>query len=177
MNRFGISVELKHIPSLDPDFMPLLRFNRAFLADAKKPVSIAVERDRGQIAAYHTFIHGTEEMHEADCYYMDRLVKTILWMKGGFKVYISGSEAMYEAVKDAYRPGGSREFDADFMANVYERPFEVVLCDAVPAEYSNPQAVGRHMDGCRIGFDAGGSDRKVSAVIDRPPRRIRSRRR
>ena len=115
---------------------------------------------------YNTFIHGTPEMYEADKYYIDRLVKMLLWMKGGFKVYISGSEAMYEAVKDAYRPGGSREFDADFMANVYERPFEVVLCDAVPAEYSNPQAVGRHMDGCRIGFDAGGSDRKVSAVID-----------
>ena len=76
MNRFGIPVELKYVPSLDPDFMPLLRFNRAFLADAKKPVSIAVERDRGQIAAYHTFIHGTEEAREADCYYMDRLVKT-----------------------------------------------------------------------------------------------------
>ena len=90
----------------------------------------------------------------------------LLWMKGGFKVYVSGSEAMYESVRDAYRPGGTREFDADFMSNVYERPFEVVLCDAVPAEYSNPQAVGRHMDGCRIGFDAGGSDRKVSAVID-----------
>ncbi len=105
-------------------------------------------------------------MAEADRYYVDRLVKVLLWMKGGFKVYVSGSEAMYESVRDAYRPGGTREFDADFMSNVYERPFEVVLCDAVPAEYSNPQAVGRHMDGCRIGFDAGGSDRKVSAVID-----------
>ena len=27
-------------------------------------------------------------------------------------------------------------------------------------------AIGRHRDGCRIGFDAGGSDRKVSAVVD-----------
>ena len=26
--------------------------------------------------------------------------------------------------------------------------------------------MGGHLDGCRIGFDAGGSDRKVSAVID-----------
>jgi predicted NBD/HSP70 family sugar kinase len=26
--------------------------------------------------------------------------------------------------------------------------------------------IGGHLDGCRIGFDAGGSDRKVSAVID-----------
>lgn len=52
------------------------------------------------------------------------------------------------------------------MAGVYERLFEVVSCAELPAEKSNPQAIGRHLDGCRIGFDAGGSDRKVSAVID-----------
>ena len=166
MNRFGIPVELKHIPSLDPDFMPLLRFNRAFLADAKKPVSIAVERDRGQIAAYHTFIHGTEEMHEADCYYMDRLVKTILWMKGGFKVYVAGDENIYNYLKETFSLTGKRAFDADFMASVYEKPFEVVQVDKVPEEKGASQAIGRHMDGCRIGFDAGGSDRKVSAVVD-----------
>ena len=141
-------------------------FFDAFLKDARQPLSLAVERAGGEVAVYNTFIHGTPDMAEADRYYVDRLVKMLLWMKGGFKVYVSGSEAMYESVRDAYRPGGTREFDADFMSNVYERPFEVVLCDAVPAEYSNPQAVGRHMDGCRIGFDAGGSDRKVSAVID-----------
>jgi len=42
MNRFGIDVELKNVPALDPDFMPLMRFNRAFLEGAKKPVCIAV---------------------------------------------------------------------------------------------------------------------------------------
>ena len=166
MNHLGIEIPVKNLPELDPGFIPLGKFFTAFLRGASQPVSLAVERAGGEVAVYNTFIHGTPEMYEADKYYIDRLVKMLLWMKGGFKVYISGSEAMYEAVKDAYRPGGSREFDADFMANVYERLFEVVLCDAVPAEYSNPQAVGRHMDGCRIGFDAGGSDRKVSAVID-----------
>ena len=166
MNHLGIEIPVKNLPELDPGFIPLGKFFTAFLRGASRPVSLAVERAGGEVAVYNTFIHGTPEMYEADKYYIDRLVKMLLWMKGGFKVYISGSEAMYEAVKDAYRPGGSREFNADFMANVYERPFEVVLCDAVPAEYSNPQAVGRHMDGCRIGFDAGGSDRKVSAVID-----------
>ena len=166
MNRFGIPVELKYVPSLDPDFMPLLRFNRAFLADAKKPVSIAVERDRGQIAAYHTFIHGTEDAREADCYYMDRLVKTILWMKGGFKVYVAGDENIYNYLKETFSLTGKRAFDADFMASVYEKPFEVVQVDKVPEEKGASQAIGRHMDGCRIGFDAGGSDRKVSAVVD-----------
>ena len=166
MNYLGIEVPVANTPELDPGFIPLGKFFDAFLKDARRPLSLAVERAGGEVAVYNTFIHGTPDMAEADRYYVDRLVKMLLWMKGGFKVYVSGSEAMYESVRDAYRPGGTREFDADFMSNVYERPFEVVLCDAVPAEYSNPQAVGRHMDGCRIGFDAGGSDRKVSAVID-----------
>ena len=166
MNYLGIEVPVANTPELDPGFIPLGKFFDDFLKDARRPLSLAVERAGGEVAVYNTFIHGTPDMAEADRYYVDRLVKMLLWMKGGFKVYVSGSEAMYESVRDAYRPGGTREFDADFMSNVYECPFEVVLCDAVPAEYSNPQAVGRHMDGCRIGFDAGGSDRKVSAVID-----------
>ena len=166
MNRYGISVPCKHIPQLDQDFMPILKFNRAYLAGAKKPVSIAVERSRGQVAVKHTFIHGTPEMAEADRYYMDRLVKTILWMQGGFKIYVAGDEGIYQYLKETYCAGGARAFDADFMAGVYEQPFEVVLCDKVPEEKSAPEAMGRHLDGCRIGFDAGGSDRKVSAVVD-----------
>ena len=85
MDRFGIPVSVKHVPELDPEFCPILVFDRAFLAGAKKPVSVAVERDRGQVAVCHTFIHGTDEMLEADCYYLDRLVKTLLWMKGGLE--------------------------------------------------------------------------------------------
>ena len=166
MNRYGIPVNIKHLPPLDKDFMPILIFNRAFLADAKKPVSIAVERDRGQMAVRHTFIHGTPDMAEADRYYIDRLVKVVLWMQGGFRIYVAGDEAMYQYLKETYNASGARAFDADFMSRVYERPFEVVQCDEVPQEKGNPQAIGRHMDGCRIGFDAGGSDRKVSAVVD-----------
>ena len=59
MERFGISVDVKNKPVLDPEFMPLLQFNRAFLKDAAKPVSIAVERAKGEMACYHTFIHSS----------------------------------------------------------------------------------------------------------------------
>ena len=166
MNRFGVSVELKHIPILDPEFMPLMRFNHAFLADAKKPVGIAVERADGQMASCHTFIHGTPEMAQADHYYIERIVKTILWMKGGFKVYVSGDEGTYEYLKTVYCAGGQQEFDWDYMASVFEHPFEIVLVDEIPEAKDAPKAIGGHLGGCRIGFDAGGSDRKVSAVVD-----------
>jgi predicted NBD/HSP70 family sugar kinase len=52
--------------------------------------------------------------------------------------------------------------------DVYDRPFTVVSCAAseAPAERETGKPLGRHLDGCRIGFDLGASDRKVSAVID-----------
>ncbi len=166
MNFLGIDVPVRNVPELDAGFIPLGKFFSAFLEGAAEPLGIAVERAGGEVAVYETRVHGTPEYAAADRYYADRLVKFLLWSKGGFRVYIRGSEEIFRAVAGAYRAGGSREFDADFMARVYERPFEVVRCEALPREFSRPEAIGRHMNGCRIGFDAGGSDRKVSAVID-----------
>ena len=166
MKHLGIDVTVKHLPPLDPAFIPLGRFYEAFLRDAHEPFDVAVERSGGQMAVYRTRVHGTEALREADIYYIDRIIKTLLWMKGGFRVYLAGNEAVCRAMQAHYSASGSRAFDFDYMGNVYEHPFEVVRVDAVPEEKSVSQAIGRHLDGCRIGFDAGGSDRKVSAVID-----------
>ena len=166
MNLYGIEINIKNVPKLDPDFIPVLKFNQAFLANAKKPVSIAVERADGQMATCHTFVHGTTEMAEADHYYINRLVKTILWMKGGFRIYVAGDEDTYNYLKKAYSAGGEQDFDYDYMAGIFEHPFEVLLVDQVPETKDSPKKMGGHLEGCRIGFDAGGSDRKVSAVVD-----------
>jgi len=166
MNIYGIDVEIRNKPELDPGFAPVLRFNQEFLKTAKKPVSVAVERADGQMASVSTFIHGTPDMRDADHYYIERLVKTLLWMKGGFKVYVSGDQDAVDYLNSVYRKGGQQEFDWDYMANVFERPFEIVAVDKVPEAKDSPKAMGGHLEGCRIGFDAGGSDRKVSAVID-----------
>ena len=166
MEHLGINIDIRNIPELDPGFIPLHRFNQAFLADAKKPLGIAVERANGEMAAVETYIHGTEAMREADCYYVNRLVKTILWMKGGFRIYVRGDEGIYAYLKQAYSAGGCQAFDWDYMAGIFEHPFEVVMTDKLPESKDAPKAIGGHLTGCRIGFDAGGSDRKVSAVID-----------
>ena len=96
------------------------------------------------------------------------MTKSLLWVAGGYKVIIAGSEVVGNKIKEAYSHGGARDFDVNFMEQVYEAKFEVsvvALADA-PKDKSSASPVGRHLDGCRIGFDAGGSDRKVSAVID-----------
>lgn len=166
MKHLGIEVHIKQVPPLDPEFIPLGKFNEAFLKTANEPFDIAVERSGGQMAVYRTFVHGTPERFDADVYYIDRLIKTLLWMKGGFRIYLSGNAGICDAMKNHYSVSGSRAFDFTYMGDVFEHPFEVVQVDNIPEEKSISQAIGRHLDGCRIGFDAGGSDRKVSAVID-----------
>ena len=169
MNFLGLDIGIRNKPELDPDFLPLHAFREVFLADARKPIGVAVERSNGQMAAVETFIHGTPQMLEADRYYIERLVKTLLWMKGGFRVYIRGDDAMADYLRSLYCEGGRQFFDWDYMAHVFEHPFEIVTVDTLPAAKDEPKAIGGHLEGCRIGFDAGGSDRKVSAVIDGEP--------
>ncbi len=168
MKRFGIEFEIQNKPALDEAFMPLYRWQEAYLAGAREPLAVALEREDGKTAVVETRIYGTEEMREADCFYVERLVKTLLWAKGGFRVIICGNEAIARFVKAAYAPGGAREFDYKTMGNVYEHPFAVESrrFEERPTEKDASLPVGGHLDGCRIGFDAGGSDRKVSAVID-----------
>ena len=117
------------------------------------------------MAACHTKIHEEAEMTQANHYYIDRLVKTMIWLQGGFRVYVNDKD-LYDYLSSVYCKGGAREFDWDFMSHIYEHEFEIVFTEQVPETKNAPIAMGGHLEGCRIGFDAGGSDRKVSAVID-----------
>lgn len=171
MKFLNVDIPVRNLPELDNTFVPLGLFFREYRKGAKKPLCIAVERADRQIGTYDTKIYGTPEMARADAYYVDRLVKFLLWSWGGFKVYVCGDKAVGERIRQAYTATGSRAFDKGFMEQVYETDFlvEVLPYENRPAAFQRAQAVGRHTNGGRIGFDAGGSDRKVSAVIDGEP--------
>jgi len=168
MQYLGIEYQMNHAPRLDPTFIPFGIWRAAYLKGASKPLAIALERDKGHISVHRTFIHGTPEMAEADYRYVERYVKFLLWSIGGFRVYICGCSELAQRLKKAYVPGGERDFDATFFFQLYEKELEVLDLPLEECPEANEEAVpmGGNMDGCRIGFDAGGSDRKVSAVID-----------
>ncbi|MBQ2730062.1 MAG: ROK family protein [Clostridia bacterium] len=159
---------------LDPQFRPaavvIAEFKKAVAEAGGNPLVIAVERNKGYVSTFAIDVFADGTGHDDENYeVIERLVKTLLWIYGGYKVTIAGSKKIYEGIAAAYCKGGAREFDADFMARVYEAPFEVLYCENAadaPKENMAAAPVGRHLDGCRIGFDAGGSDRKVSAVIN-----------
>jgi len=165
MKFLGIDIPIQNTPALDPGYVPMSLFCREFLKQANKPIAISVERNDGLCAVYDTHITGTN--HEADRFYIERTVKFLLWAKGGFRVTICGDDNIAAYIKEVYSTAGARAFDANFMARVYERAFEVhaLPLDKKPEQREQSQPVGGNLHGCRIGFDAGGSDRKVSAVI------------
>ena len=167
MKYLSIEYRIKNLPELDPGFIPFAAWADAFLAEASHPFSVAIEREGQQTSVFHSFLRG-EEYAEANMRFVDRFVKFLLWGIGGYRIYIAGCDRYAQAIKNAYTETGARAFDYDFMRTVYERPMEVVITDAAhfPQAHENSRPIGGHLDGCRIGFDAGGSDRKVSAVID-----------
>ncbi len=166
-NYLGISYDVKNMPVLDDAFIPFGVWMREYLKEATHPIAIAVEREDGLISVRESMIRG-EEFAEANLRYVERLVKFTLWSTGGFRVYLLGCDEIAEKLASAYAPEGERAFDFGFFEDVYEKQLEVIACtqETFPKANESAKQIGGHMEGCRIGFDAGGSDRKVSAVID-----------
>lgn len=167
MQYLGIEYQIRNLPALDRAFIPFGVWASAYEKGAERPFKIAVERENGLVTVYETKLRGPA-FAEANYRYAERCVKMLLWSVGGWRVYLCGDDAIAKRMQDEYRAGGTREFDAGFMQDVYERPFEIVLADEAgfPQAHEQTRKVGGHTNGCRIGFDAGGSDVKVSAVID-----------
>lgn len=163
------------IPPLDPGFRPAALANRAFrkiAADSGQAalLVIGLERPDGTTSRYETQVLAADHPQaDLNLPYAERLVKFLLWQKGGYKVVIGGPQTIGEHVRRTYAPDGTRAFDYNFMGEtVYERPFEVVVTtpDKVPPAKETSVPLGRHLDGNRIGFDLGASDRKVAAVVN-----------
>ncbi len=167
MEYLGISYDYRNIPELDRSFIPFAAWTQAYLRDADRPFRVALEREDGLVSVFSSRLRGPEYA-EANLRYMERTIKFLLWSVGGWRVTVCGCPETAEKLSDIYRRGGARDFDVNFAFDIFEKPFELVLCgeEDFPAPCERPRSVGGHLEGCRIGFDAGGSDRKVSAVID-----------
>ena len=166
-------MKLKVEAVLDKGFTPMMLVYREFTEAAKaagpQRIVIGIERNKGYVSAFETVIYKDGTGHDEENYeFVERLVKSLLWVRGGHKIIIAGSKYVADKLAEAYSPNGTRAFDYDFMSGVYETPVTVEYrpIEEAPETFESATPVGRHLDGCRIGFDAGGSDRKVSAVID-----------
>jgi predicted NBD/HSP70 family sugar kinase len=160
-------------PVLDPDFQPASLWNRAYRAlltqsGGGSPLALALERNDGTVSVFRTAILRTGDSG-LNRRYLERLLKFLLWQKGGCRITVAGDPTVADQLRAIYAPAGERAFDYEFMGErVYGRPLtiESLPFDRAPAERETAAPLGRHLEGCRIGFDLGASDRKCAAVID-----------
>ncbi len=169
------SVKPRFCPPLDAGFRPAALVNRAFreevaAAGGGLPLVFGLERPDGSLSRFETRVLPSNHPHAAaNLPYAERLFKFLLWQRGGYRVYVGGPRPIGEHIQQCYAPDGPRSFDCHFMGEeVYESPFTVIPCQPgeVPPEREVHRPLGGHLDGCRIGFDLGASDRKVSAVVE-----------
>ena len=124
---------LKVPAPLDPAFRPLEMELRQYEQDVNQSgagvdFAVLILRDRDACDHYRTRIF-PDGADARTLPLMDRLIKTLLWVWGGYKIIVYGSQMIYEHLAAAYQAGGERAFDADFMSTVYERPFEVAKAE------------------------------------------------
>jgi predicted NBD/HSP70 family sugar kinase len=168
-------IEPACVARLDRPFRPAVLANHAFHAAVTAdgggvPLVIGLERPDGSLSRWETAVYPEDHPQAAaNLYFAERLFKFLLWQRGGCTAYLGGPPSVADHLKACYAPGGVRAFDFHFMGkDVYDRPFTMIACspEQVPPEQERGRPLGRHLDGCRIGFDLGASDRKASAVMD-----------
>ncbi|MDP1716023.1 MAG: ROK family protein [Anaerolineales bacterium] len=163
-------------PPLDEGFHPAVLANRNFQREAESVgvrLVLGLERSADDFSRFETRV--LPEGHpnfDANYQFIERIVKFLLWQRGGHTLYVGGSHKIADYLKKTYSANGARSFDYKFMGKqVYEKNFSVIACDVdeVPASHETGKLLGRNLQGHRIGFDLGASDRKVSAVVDGTP--------
>jgi predicted NBD/HSP70 family sugar kinase len=163
-------------PPLDGNFRPAILANLNFHCEVETagvPLILGLERNGNEFSRFETRIHpDSHQNFEANFQFIERIVKFLLWQRGGHTLYVGGSRRLADHLGSIYSAAGERKFDHRFMGEqVYERDFSVISCsvDDVPASHEMGKLLGRNLKGYRIGFDLGASDRKVSAVVDGTP--------
>ncbi len=170
-----LKVDAKIKPILDPDFVPAVLWNRAYrekvaASSAGEALVISMKRNNGAVSRFDTTVlPHTDNNKELNIKYVERLIKCMLWMYGGQEITIGGNKEITDTIAAMYCDGGSQSFDNELIGRkVYGKDLEFKSCAAAnaPASIEITVPLGRHLDGCRIGFDLGGSDRKAGVVVD-----------
>ena len=161
------------VPLLDPLFRPAVLAHHAFRTAAHAsghavPILLALEQTDGSISHHTTEIFPANHPAAATNFTaLERLVKFLLWSRGGWRIHLDGPQTLADQLTRHFRETPTGRFDSHLIGErIYDHPIEVVVTRDAPAPRAATRPLGRHLDGCRIGFDLGGSDRKVAAVID-----------
>ena len=112
---------MRHRPALDPGFVPAVLWNRAYHARVRSTsgsveLGIALVRQDGTTFTHRTRILPPTAAHAApNRKYVERLVKLLLWQKGGCTILVKGCDPVARMLAAAYSEKGLRSFDRDLV--------------------------------------------------------------
>ena len=170
-----LNIELKKVSNLDPGFVPAAVWNKAYRKLVGQQAGsvkfkMCLEQPNGiKHTISEKILPHTGEFQALNIKFVERQLKAMLWMVGGSRIHMAADHDLFDAIKEIYSATGVRSFDNELIGQkVYDEDLQFIQCELsqVPESASNSLSIGGYTDGCRIGFDLGGSDRKCSATID-----------
>ena len=173
MSETALLSEPKFLPELHPTYRPAILANQAFRESARETnsavdVGIALEQADGSVFHHHSVVFPADHGLAGNNFrHVERIIKFLLWQRGGWKIHLTGADDLVPRLQDYYQTNTFGKFDDDVIGVKNNgHSIEVTGCTELPKEHSEARPIGRNLNGCRIGFDLGGSDRKAAAVVD-----------
>ena len=162
-------------PELDPEFRPAALKQKALkqlLGQDEHPelIHIALMRPDGSVDRSVTHLLPTTEAYrELNTFLLERQIKSLLWSRGAATIYTDAHPSLCQALNQHYLTHPLGQWDAEMMGGkIFESPFTIehIATGDMPEANATNSSLGGHLKGCRIGFDLGGSDLKIAAVVD-----------
>ena len=121
-------------PPLDENFRPAILANKNFQREVESigvHLLLGLERSAGEVLRFETKVYPEGHPNfDVNYQYVERIVKFLLWQRGGHTLHVGGSPMIADHLKKMYSKDGARSFDYKFMGEqVYEKDFSVVACD------------------------------------------------
>lgn len=156
---------------LNREFVPAVLWNREYLrlaesTDSARDVVVVIARPDGEKWSYRTKLlpcgHALQQETE---FYMDRLVKALLWIYGGSRIEIAGASEIAEMLAKQYTKQGERAFEVEILAEkMFGEPLTLMqsdFCAKAAAESTHSIGVYTENDArYAVGLDLGGTSIK-----------------
>ncbi len=148
----------------DKSFISSFYALNEFESKGDKEVELAILQNEDILYSYKSKIISNDL--DKSFYFIKKIIITLIFMVGGSTIFIKGSKEFYDYFLN--KIDNDEELINSFknMEVVFNKPFEVKYTEEELINKEHLIPLSGDFKGCRIGFDAGGSDRKVSAVID-----------
>ena len=106
-----LTVDPLHVPELHPEFIPASLWTREYLArcdqEGERPIMLALVRPDGTGSTHRdTVLPAHPQFESLNLRHVERIVKFLLWARGGNRLLIAGAPELVPPLQDIYSVNG-----------------------------------------------------------------------